>query len=122
MLADGDCGNSFNDQTSAYFICAIDNPIQFPLKVTVFNQEFSIVFAQQTVQAAGEIVAVGNANLCSPSMSVLLQSTDEATAYKLFTINTSCETQPINIGDRFATFKVVEFINDKQGSVTGCKT
>lgn len=122
MLADGDCGNSFNDQTSAYFICAIDNPVQFPLKVTVFNQEFSIVFAQQTVQAAGEIVAVGNANLCSPSMSVLLQSTDEATAYKLFTINTSCETQPISIGDRFATFKVVEFINDKQGSVTGCKT
>jgi len=121
-LPDGDCDNSFNEQTSQFFICGLDNQIEFPAEVTVFNQEFTIIFAKVIITEPYQIVEVGNENLCTPSISVFITSPDQSKVYKLFTVNTSCETQPIYIGDTFSAFKVVEFINPNQGVVEGCKT
>lgn len=83
----------------------------------MYDHEFTTIFHRQDVTSPGEIISVGNENLCPPGIGVQMEGVD-GTLYKLFTINTSCETAPISIGDTFSALKVVGFINDKQGDVS----
>jgi len=120
ILPDRDCTNSFNEQTSQYFICILDNPLQYPLQAQITDQGFTTLFHTQIVNGPYEFIEVGNANLCTPSMGIALSDPSGNSFYKVFTINTSCETQPIYIGDVYSAFKVVSFTNPNQGNVTGC--